>query len=349
MPADKTRIEANPLDRLNELNAEAQKKPSAQPRAASVPPASAAIPSLVRAGGAPAQSSTSNTLGSIPQAPVLPGTSADEDQATVALQPDKAPIPVIPAGMRRATPSAGQRAQPAPSPPVLPPSGAVALPPPPSGPVHIGGGPPSNRPGTAGPRSATYVAQPNPLATNPHGPTNVAGPLPPVGGPPPRGLAPGASPPGGHGPMPAVGMANPMAQTHVPSLGGAPARPSGFPESANLPTMIADPSGMTPAPANVAHMQQTLPPENNYAPRGSDPYQSGQVPVQPMYPDSGSYSGVSPHMMSPVGQHYPNQVDWAQAAALPARAIPTWMLVAIFAGVLLGALLITLLIAKIAT
>ena len=52
------------------------------------------------------------------------------------------------------------------------------------------------------------------------------------------------------------------------------------------------------------------------------------------------------NLMSPVGQHYP-QTDWERAASMSAKAMPKWMLAAIFGGALVGALLLTLVIAKI--
>lgn len=70
----------------------------------------------------------------------------------------------------------------------------------------------------------------------------------------------------------------------------------------------------------------------------------GQSYQQHQMPDSGQLV----HMASPVGPSYGQQVDWAQAAAAPARAMPRWLLGAIFAGAILGALLITVIIAKIA-
>jgi len=63
--------------------------------------------------------------------------------------------------------------------------------------------------------------------------------------------------------------------------------------------------------------------------------------------------GSGPHdsqrsadLMSPVGSQYPGDVDWAAAAAAPARALPPWMLAALFVAALGGALLITIIIAK---
>jgi hypothetical protein len=50
--------------------------------------------------------------------------------------------------------------------------------------------------------------------------------------------------------------------------------------------------------------------------------------------------------MSPVGSQYP-QTDWDRAAAVEAKALPPWKLAALFVAVVGGALLITLVIAKI--
>jgi eukaryotic-like serine/threonine-protein kinase len=51
-------------------------------------------------------------------------------------------------------------------------------------------------------------------------------------------------------------------------------------------------------------------------------------------------------LASPVGPGYAGDVDWQQAAAAPARAIPKWMLGVIFVGALGLALAITIIIAK---
>jgi hypothetical protein len=53
------------------------------------------------------------------------------------------------------------------------------------------------------------------------------------------------------------------------------------------------------------------------------------------------------NIMSPVGDQYP-QTDWANAAAQPARALAPWQLAVLFLAVVGGALLITIIIAKIA-
>ena len=51
-------------------------------------------------------------------------------------------------------------------------------------------------------------------------------------------------------------------------------------------------------------------------------------------------------LMSPVGQHYPEHVDWSAAAAGRARAIPPWMLAVLFVGAIGIALAITIIVAR---
>jgi hypothetical protein len=58
------------------------------------------------------------------------------------------------------------------------------------------------------------------------------------------------------------------------------------------------------------------------------------------------FENPAANMMSPVGEHYP-QTDWERAAGMTAKAMPPWMLALLFGGALIGALLLTLVIAKI--
>jgi eukaryotic-like serine/threonine-protein kinase len=72
--------------------------------------------------------------------------------------------------------------------------------------------------------------------------------------------------------------------------------------------------------------------------------QSG--PHRPSIPNSGPHP--SPGLMSPVGDSYPAGVDWNAAAARRARALAPWQLALLFVGALGMALLLTMMIAKIA-
>ena len=51
-------------------------------------------------------------------------------------------------------------------------------------------------------------------------------------------------------------------------------------------------------------------------------------------------------MMSPVGQQYPERVDWSAAAAAKARAVPPWLLAILFIAAIGGALALTIVIAR---
>jgi hypothetical protein len=57
-------------------------------------------------------------------------------------------------------------------------------------------------------------------------------------------------------------------------------------------------------------------------------------------------ASAAANLMSPVGAQYP-QTDWERAAGMQAKALPPWKLAALFVAVVGGALLLTLIIAKI--
>jgi hypothetical protein len=94
------------------------------------------------------------------------------------------------------------------------------------------------------------------------------------------------------------------------------------------------PSTPPGTPIAVQHHQSGPVPHGSHPNMGT--FDSGGYPVAP-----------NPNLMSPVGPQYPNQVDWAQQAAMPVKVLQTWQLIALFAMAILGALLVTLLIAKI--
>jgi hypothetical protein len=93
----------------------------------------------------------------------------------------------------------------------------------------------------------------------------------------------------------------------------------------------------TPA-ARPAATHSVVPPGSGSAPQpvvmGSGPQPSFDPAVDPA------------SVMSPVGENYP-AVDWAEAAAVRVRVVPPWMLALLFVGALVGALVVTILIAKI--
>ena len=76
---------------------------------------------------------------------------------------------------------------------------------------------------------------------------------------------------------------------------------------------------------------------------------SGAGPgMPPGYPMPGAMFDPqrAAELMSPVGQQYPEHVDWAAMAARRARAVTTWRLAALFVGAIGIALLLTVLVAR---
>nr|HEX4316909.1 protein kinase [Kofleriaceae bacterium] len=129
--------------------------------------------------------------------------------------------------------------------------------------------------------------------------------------------------------------------------------------SAPMPQQLAaSASAQQPTVAVMPGMSQPMgaPPMPPMGP-GSAPMQAQmqQRPVN-VY-DTGPYSGgasgpavlsgspEAARMMSPVGDGYP-QVDWAEAAALPIRVVPPWMLALLFVAALGVALGLTVAIAQ---
>ncbi len=82
------------------------------------------------------------------------------------------------------------------------------------------------------------------------------------------------------------------------------------------------------------------------------PFSSDLAPSHLPAPQRSPYTADSApahaaNIMSPVGDQYAQHVDWAAAAARPAKAIPPWMLAILFVVALGLALTITVVIAKI--
>lgn len=76
-------------------------------------------------------------------------------------------------------------------------------------------------------------------------------------------------------------------------------------------------------------------------PRGSEPGSS----YDPQHPLAFDPQRAA-ELMSPVGQHYPERVDWGAAAAGRARALPPWMLAVLFVGAIGIALALTIIVAR---
>ncbi len=129
---------------------------------------------------------------------------------------------------------------------------------------------------------------------------------------------------------PVVGSLMAISQPSIPTMTAGPSiqpRPSlGAQAPANYPVMNSELSAQMAAGATVF---PSPPPRRGDSGR-QDPAHAAEL-------------------ASPVGQYYGDQVDWAAAAAAPARAIPPWKLALLFVGALGIALLLTIVIAKLVT
>ncbi|MDB4962647.1 MAG: serine/threonine protein kinase [Myxococcales bacterium] len=275
MPAERTRIETNPLDRLAEMEAAQQQ---------AKPPAQAKPQPQVQQ----------------PRAPTLPA----------------------------APPVAEQRVL-----PKMPPSGPLPLPAPPTGPAAAPPGP-AVRPSAA--RFPNLSNLPTQIAMDDVPMETVLEPAPD----PVRSRV---------GSKTAPEMARTAVATDfVDPNHGAPMAPNG--SNPNLPM---DYPVMNPEFSQQMLSGNVFPsaPPGSRATHAADREtqqrnaESGPRPSQTSPPPSGPQHAAS--LMSPVGQQYPQQVDWAQAAAAPARALPPWMMIALFVAAIGVALVLTIVVAKI--
>jgi hypothetical protein len=136
----------------------------------------------------------------------------------------------------------------------------------------------------------------------------------------------------------------------------APSGPQGYPVmNAQLSAQIA--TGATVFPSEPPGASAPLPGGHHPGPRGHDLTPPGYPQTAPRsrIPDSGSAPmrevGLSDpqraaNLLSPVGQQYPEQVDWAAAAASRARAVPPWLLAILFVGAIGIALALTVIVAR---
>ena len=307
MPADRTRIESNPLERMAELEASTQ-----------APVAGGAPPAAGRSVSPRPIPSVSGKPGALPRAPSVPAASP---------------------------PAAKPR-------PVMPPSGPLPLPPAPEqGPSQAAGRASGERFPNLSHLPTQIADADNRPQLDPLGQATVLQPADAMLGNPPQV---GLPPPPGHqlaqagyqlaqaGHPPQVGLPPPPGPLPRPAQPGAPPG-----AAANLP------SGY---PVMDARMSQQMLSGNVYP---SGPGSGGRPSVPPAsgvdsgarpIPSSGPYqmppAGQAASLMSPVGQQYPQRVDWAEAAAAPARALPSWMLAVLFIGAIGVALTITILIAR---
>jgi eukaryotic-like serine/threonine-protein kinase len=376
MPAERTRIESNPMERVNELE-----RLAAQGARASV--------------DGPTQLAPSSA---VPVPPPPPGVEASAQRAPAAKPPSSGKFPDaanLPTVIGGAAPL-GLAPPPPPGPPGTPPTGpgvamgypvmnaelsaqiatgATVFPsesPRASGP-HPGppGSPtPAMQPGAAmspgsGGHAMPFGAPPHP-GPPPGGPGAPSGP--PVPGPrgsepgaafdprdPTRGGMHGSALPDRHGDpdgslawgMPVGGEPGPRDATrggmHGPALPDQHGDPDGslawgMPVGGEPPEHPGEAGGSLPWGMQTGGGPEGAGPRD--ATRGGGNGPSGQEGPPLINPQRAA------ELMSPVGQQYPEQVDWSAMAAGRARALPPWMLAVLFVGAIGIALAITIIVAR---
>ncbi|MBX3160794.1 MAG: serine/threonine protein kinase [Deltaproteobacteria bacterium] len=223
---------------------------------------------------------------------------------------------------------------------------------------------------------AEHVNPGHGAGVDPHARTSMDMSPPLLGGngrptPPPRpatpsSRAPTVQPNGPNGQAPSA-----IAAMHAHAHPQAPVAPLGTPQAMpaqlapNMPTQalgLNGPNGPVarptppgppgPLPPGMQPMQPLPPPppQVQNGPFGY-PVVNKEMSQQmrqgaTVYPSTAD-SARAADMASPVGNQYQGNVDWAAAAATPAKALPGWKLAALFIGAIGGALLLTLIIAAI--
>ncbi len=284
-PPDRTRIEANPLETLRQLEAQAAASAHPVPKGsvtngpAPLPaaPVRTAIPSIVQGRTQPAQAAqaaqAAPRAGKFPDATQMPTVVASEERrAPAALAQAK---PVVSAAYKQTLVHQAQpeMAPTATAPPIDPMIAATIA---------------------AGPKSPSADVRKISIESSTHAALQVESVRPPHDGP--RAHAPTDSP------------------YPVMAGGGRP-----------LSTEIAPSSG----PGSAA-----------FANAGMAP------PVVARTSSADLRSQQAANLMSPVGDQYP-QNDWANAAAAPAKSLTRVQLGLLFVAAVVGALVLTMIVAKI--
>jgi len=379
MPAERTRIESNPLERVNELERLATGRASshgdgptllAPSSAVPVPPPSdVASPAGRRAPIASASDPSGNPFS---EAANLPTLVAVEPLGT----PPAAAAPARPSSSPRAAtlggpPLGGAAAGPAGSPLAVPSLGgsrggvARSGPPlatPPLAVPSLGGpslatrgapgaGAPGAHDGALGRSSVSSLSpvassSPSSLPGGAHAlPRMATGSAPPLSTAPSHGTSSGAfrPAPGGaaqgtsptvldlrSGPPPAGGPAPEQPPSHAAMY------PQGYPVlNAEMSAQIATGATVFPSESARGTAPPLGPPLRGDEPGGAfdRPRSLGGEPASAPGPDGGPHPPQrAAGMMSPVGEHFAENVDWAALATNRVRAVPPWMLAVLFLG-----------------
>jgi hypothetical protein len=316
--APRTRIEMNPLELMQQLDQQVARNTGqfspAPPAATQAMRKPASVPPV----SGPPTITGVNGAAPLPAPPTVPSAS----------RPSKFDLPNLPTVV-----AADAETEDGPT-RLAPHMGApLAEPPPPTLPPLQSGPLSSLRPAQPDPASApTALAAPivNPAAVKSTD-YEMAAQAPPANAGYPRSGSL-SQPPYGQAPShrpsePPYGQA-PSHRPSQPPYGQAPMQRPSQPPQANIAGYPVMPGGQRPFSSDLA-------PSNLGAPQ------------RPSYANASFDSGTAANLMSPVGEQYP-QTDWERAAQMSAKAMPPWKLALLFVAVVVGALLLTLLIAKLA-
>jgi serine/threonine-protein kinase len=370
MPAERTRIETNPLDRLDEMNAEAAKPrpPSGQQPVARPPSGQQPV----------ARQSAKHTVARTPSSPqpVAPQPQQQLGQQPAMRPSGGAQMPSIPSGPLTTPPPGRMGATPAP----------------------VVRGPNSGKFSNAAANLPTMIARPDgggeeqPDLDSPEmastelipqsgSPLDPRLDLPPVA--PPAPLAPGGlmGPQSDPSARTVLDMAAPNLDQIRASMGLPPQQPQQPQDQQQAQAPGQPPPGQPPphlGPGAPPHgpggpQQMTMMDGQGLQPNGSPaPNMPGRPPnVPPNVPPLGpsgypvmnaklrnqmasgatvfpsDLSGPDDASQGPDGgPGGPGSMDWAGGPNAPVRVMPPWMLAVLFVGALGGALLITILIAQ---
>jgi len=402
MPAERTRIESNPLERVNELERLATGRASshgdgptllAPSIAVPVPPPGEVAPAGRRA---PLASASEQAANPFSEAANLPTLVAVEPLGT----PPAAAAPARPSSSPRAAtlggpPLGGAAAGPAGSPLAVPSLGgsragvARSGPPRATPPLAVpslggpslatrgapGAGAPgahdgalgrSSAPSLSPPASALPTSLPSSVPGGGHAlPRMATGSAPPLSTAPSHGTSSGAfrPAPGGaaqgtsptvldlrSGPPPAGASAPEQPPNHAAMY------PQGYPVlNAEMSAQIATGATVFPSESARGTAPPLGPPLRGDEPSGAfdGPRSLGGEPASAPGAPGPDGGGIHPPqraagMMSPVGEHFAENVDWAAAATNRVRAVPPWMLAVLFLGAIGVALTLTIVIARLA-
>ena len=386
MPAERTRIESNPLERINELDRLVSSTPrrgsskpaspraarpaTAEPLANPAPPAVAStpasgsapkLPSLLGTKPGAAKSPPAGASGSaVAKLPGMPVSGRFPDLANLPtmiapdVMPDLAPpeTSVPPAVVGFANAPTGL----APSPGVPPAASAFA-----SAPTKLAH-PVSSVPP---PSASAFANVPTTLAPSPDHATQI---VPPPDVPPASAAVARTAPPGppprpasaSKGPLPTPAWAQaPSSARPVAPLGSGPSASSSPPIQQpamppGYPVMSAQLSAQIATGATVFQSETRGDAGDSYSQLAHlvGPGAPGASGAHDAHRSPAGHNGHlsdaqrAANLMSPVGRQYPEQVDWTAAAAARARAVPPWLLALLFLGAIGVALILTIVIAK---